>query len=192
MMQDHPRQWPAPERPVRSCIPALTGKIHVPSSTAKPGTARADSSWMHNPKHSWQAACVDNLRQPQPKHWQAVCSQKCSHLSKEKPGCGGQQEGGGSPPQPTLQCYPNPLALPPRPCWSQGAPSQGTSIPHCTPVSAPVLTRASPTQGKLSRPALSTQWALSGEHLGSGAAALAHSQSPVLFPAAVCGELHSL
>lgn len=52
----------------------------------------------------------------------------------------------GIPPQPTLQCYPNPLPLPLRPCWSQGAPSQGTSAPHCTPFSAPLLMRASPTR----------------------------------------------
>lgn len=50
----------------------------------------------------------------------------------------------GIPPQPTLQCHPNPLALPARPCWSQGAPSQGTSVPHRTPFSAPLLMRASP------------------------------------------------
>lgn len=61
--------------------------------------ARADSSWMHNPKHSWQPACVDNLGQPQP-NWQAAHHQKCSHLSKGKPGCGVQQEGGGSLPSP--------------------------------------------------------------------------------------------
>lgn len=47
----------------------------------------------------------------------------------------------GIPPQPTLQCCPNPLALPPRPGWSQG-----TRAPCCTPFSAPLLTRASPTR----------------------------------------------
>lgn len=52
----------------------------------------------------------------------------------------------GIPPQPTLQCHPNPLALPARPCWSQGAPSQSMSVPHRTPFSAPLLKRASPTR----------------------------------------------
>lgn len=106
--------------------------------------AQADSSWMHNPKHSWQPACVDNLGQPQPNRWQAACSQKCSHLSKGKPGCGVQQEGGD--PSPATPAYPNPLALLPRPCWSQGAPSQGTSVRHCTPFSVPLLMSASPTR----------------------------------------------
>lgn len=107
--------------------------------------AQADSSWMHNPKHSWQPACVDNLGQPQPNRWQAVRSQKCSHLSKgnQDVGCSRKE---GIPPQPTLQCYPNPLALPLRPCWSQGAPSRGTSVPHRTPFSVPLLMRASPTR----------------------------------------------
>lgn len=52
----------------------------------------------------------------------------------------------GIPHQPTLQCYPNPLALPLRPCWSQSAPSKRTSVPHCTPFSVPLLMRASPTR----------------------------------------------
>lgn len=105
--------------------------------------AGADSSWMHNPKHSWQPACVDNLGQPQPDCWQAAQSEMLTSLQGEARmwGAAGRR---GIPPQPTLQCYPNPLALPLR-TWSQGAPSQGTSIPHCTPFSAPLLMRASPT-----------------------------------------------
>lgn len=107
--------------------------------------ARADSSWMHDPKHSWQPACVDNLGQPQPNCWQAAHSEMLTCLQGEVRvwGAAGRT---GIPPQPTLQCCPNSLALPLRPCWSHGAPSQGTSAPHCTPFSAPLLMRASPTR----------------------------------------------
>lgn len=65
-------------------------------------------------------------------------------------------------------------------------PPKAQALPRCTSVSAAhLLITPSPTRclvGKLRRPALSTQRVLSGEYLGSGAGALAHSQSRCVLP----------